>query len=338
MEKRVPMREARWFHRTGDGWECVLCPRGCSFSDDGNSLGLCRVRGVKDGSPHLPGYGQCVSLSIDPIEKKPLYHFLPGSRILSTGPPGCNLTCDFCQNWSISQSRDVPTRFVKPGDLAEMAMSRGSTGIAFTYTEPTIWFEYISDVAPLVGEMGGAVVMVSNGEVRPEPLKEYLDFTDAWNVDLKAWSPDFYEKHCSGSLQTVLDTLKVLAASRCHLEVTFLIIPGENDDPGQWKEMASWLADNCGRETVLHISRYFPRYRLRREPTPYSTMTSALEVFSESLDHVYLGNVSTEYSDTRCPSCGAMCVDRKGWDVDASGLSEGACAACGRDLNIVRDL
>ncbi|MBN2608697.1 MAG: AmmeMemoRadiSam system radical SAM enzyme [Candidatus Fermentibacteraceae bacterium] len=332
------MREAEWFVKSDGGWKCMLCPRGCTFREGAGGRGLCRVRGVKDGIPYLPGYAECVSLSIDPIEKKPLYHFLPGTVILSTGPPGCNLTCDFCQNWTISQSDDVPTRHVPPQDLAEMAMSRGSRGIAFTYTEPAIWFEYIADVAPLVRDLGGAVVMVSNGEVTHEPLESYIRFTDAWNVDLKSWSPEFYGKHCSGSLDAVLDTLKTLAASRCHLEVTFLIIPGENDDPEEWREMAAWLSGNCGRDTVLHISRYFPRYRLRREPTPVETLVSAMKIFSENLDHVYLGNVSAGYSDTVCPSCGAVCVDRNGWAVDTSGLRGGACASCGQELDIVHEL
>ncbi|OPL19508.1 MAG: hypothetical protein AVO35_10115 [Candidatus Aegiribacteria sp. MLS_C] len=332
------MRDPVWFEKREDGWKCVLCPRGCTFPGGSDRLGLCRVRGVRDGRPFLPGYGRCVSLSIDPIEKKPLYHFLPGSRILSTGPPGCNLTCDFCQNWTISQSDGVPTRYIPPEEMAGICLSEGSAGIAFTYTEPVIWYEYIADTAPLVRERGGAVVMVSNGEVLPEPLERYTEFTDAWNVDLKSWSEDFYSRHCSGRLSTVLGTLKTLAASRCHLEVTFLIIPGENDDPSDWEEMADWLADNCGRNTVLHISRYFPGYRLKRPPTPEETLISAHETFSSRLDHVYVGNVATDFSHTLCPSCGAVCIERKGWSVNTDGLREGKCAACGADLGIVYEL
>ncbi len=330
------MREARWFARTRNGLRCELCPRGCTFAEGSTALGLCRVRGVRDGKPYLPGYGECVSLSIDPIEKKPLYHFMPGMRILSTGPAGCNLTCDFCQNWTISQSPEVPTRYVAPDDLAELAMSRGSSGVAFTYTEPTIWYEYIMDTAPLVLEKGGAVVMVSNGEIRPEPLAELIRVTNAWNVDLKSWSEDFYMKHCTGSRKAVLETLETLAASECHLEVTFLVIPGENDDPQQWLEMARWLKDHCGRETVFHISRYFPRYMLNKEPTPLETLERAAEVFSQHLDHVYLGNVATDLSDTVCSSCGETCVSRNGFRVDTEGMREdGSCGNCGASLNIV---
>lgn len=338
MEKEFEMRDPMWFEKKDDGWKCVLCPRGCTFPAGSDLMGLCRVRGVSDGEPCLPGYGRCVSLSIDPIEKKPLYHFLPGSRILSTGPAGCNLTCDFCQNWTISQSDGVPTRYVPPDEMAGISLSEGSAGIAFTYTEPVIWYEYIADTAPLVRERGGAVVMVSNGEVMPEPLEGYIGLTDAWNVDLKSWSEDFYSRHCTGRLATVLETLRTLAASPCHLEVTFLVIPGENDEPGDWEEMAGWLSDNCGRDTVLHISRYFPRYRLERPPTPEETLIAARETFGRSLDHVYLGNVDSDSSDTLCPSCGAVCIDRKGWMVRTGGLRGGSCAACGQDLGIVHEL
>lgn len=328
------MREPQWFKKDGNLWRCTLCPTGCVFPDKGSSLGRCRIRGVKDGIPYLPGYGMCVSLSIDPIEKKPLYHFRPGSMILSSGPAGCNLTCDFCQNWSISQSSDVPQRYVSPSDLAEMAMGNGSTGIAYTYTEPSIWYEYICDSAPKVREKGGVAVMVSNGTINPEPLTRLIEVTDAWNVDLKSWSDDFYREHCGGNRKTVLETLVTLAHSKCHLEVTFLVIPGENDFPDQWREMAGWLADECGEDTVLHISRYFPRYRLRREPTPIETLNRAQEIFSERLKHVYIGNVSSGDSDTLCPVCGSVCIRRNGWQVALVGISSGRCASCGADLNL----
>lgn len=318
-------------------WRCVLCPRGCTFHGS-SGMGYCRVRGVADGVPTLPGYGRCVSLSIDPIEKKPLYHFLPGSTVLSTGPAGCNLSCRFCQNWSISQESDVHTRYVSPEDLARMALSGGSSGLAYTYTEPTIWLEYIMDSAPLVHELGGAVVMVSNGMVNPGPLDELIEVTDAWNVDLKSWSPEFYRKLCGGERDVVLGTLRRLAASDRHLEVTFLVIPGENDIRSQWSEMAAWLAGECGRGTVLHISRYFPRYRLGRPPTPTETLLEAVEVFGKELSYVYLGNVNAGPSDTLCPSCGAVCVTRSGMGAEVTGLTGSSCSACGFDTGMIREV
>jgi len=332
------MRDAEWFRKDEEKWKCLLCPKGCTFKADSSALGLCRVRGIKNGKPYLPGYGECVSLSIDPIEKKPLYHFLPGSYVLSTGPAGCNLTCDFCQNWSISQSSSVPTRYVSPDELAELAMSGRSRGVAYTYTEPCIWFEYISDSAPLVRAKGGAVVMVSNGEINNEPLLELIEITDAWNVDLKSWSDGFYKKHCGGDRYTVLETLKTLARSSCHLEITFLVIPEENDRTEEWSEMARWISNECGIETVLHISRYFPRYKLRQQPTPVGTLERARDVFSKELQNVYIGNVSMDDSNTVCPSCGAICIERTGWQVNTSGMSNGKCASCGCKLNIVDEI
>jgi pyruvate formate lyase activating enzyme len=292
------------------------------------------VRGLVNGNPALPGYGRCVSLSIDPIEKKPLYHFRPGSSILSTGPAGCNLRCDFCQNWSISQDGPIPSRYVSPGELADLAFMQGSTGVAYTYTEPTIWYEYIVDSAPLVRKRGGAVVMVSNGYVSPAPLEALTGVVDAWNVDLKAWSKDFYRDRCDGAMEPVLRSIEAIASSGNHLELTLLVIPGYNDDPGDWAEMAAWIADTCGEGTPLHVSRYFPRYRLRAEPTPVSTIRNAVDVFSGRLKWVYPGNVHGD-ADTLCPSCGAGVVRRSGYSVDASGLTGGCCGSCGAALGIV---
>lgn len=328
--------EVRWMERDDGGWRCLLCPRGCVMSD-GAPLGACRVRGVREGAPFLPGWGGCVSLAVDPVEKKPLHHFLPGSSILSTGPAGCNLTCCFCQNWEISQG-NPPTRLLQPRELAGLALSRGSSGIAFTYTEPVVWFEYIEATAPLVRSAGGAVAMVSNGWVRPEPLAEYLTFTDAWNVDLKGWGDGFYARWCGGSAGPVRRTIETIAASGVHLEVTFLVIPGLNDSREEWREMARWLSGSAGRGVPLHVSRYFPRYRLEAPPTPAGTIEEAVQVFSEHLDFVYPGNVGAG-ADTRCPGCGALLVRRRGWDVALGELDpSGACRSCGRMSGIVTRL
>jgi len=329
------MREPKWVEQSGAGWKCTLCPQGCVWSAS-KPLGLCRVRGLTDGRPDLPGWGRCVSLAVDPIEKKPLYHFLPGSEILSTGPAGCNLSCRFCQNWTISQE-DAPTRLVEPEALAGLALEDRSRGIAFTYSEPVIWFEYIAEVAPLVRARGGAVVMVSNGMVNPAPLEEYLGFTDAWNIDLKGWSKDFYTRLCGGSRDAVLSTISRVAESPAHLEITLLLIPGENDDPSEWGEMAAWIAAEAGPDVPLHISRYFPRYRMKNPPTPHETITRAVELFSSRLKYVYPGNLAGE-SNTRCPACGSTAIRREGWSVDISGLRGGSCARCGEKLGIVTSL
>lgn len=330
------MIHAKWFRKTGDSWTCLLCPVECVLSEN-NPIGRCRIRGLDNGIPSLPGYGKCVSLSIDPIEKKPLYHFHPGTSVLSTGPAGCNLKCDFCQNWSISQEKNVPARYVEPSELAEMALSSRSSGIAFTYTEPSIWFEYIMDTAPLVREKGGYVVMVSNGMIHPNPLDEYIELVSAWNIDLKSWSSEFYKRHCAGNRDAILKTIKRVADSGCHLELTFLLIPGENDKPDEWKEMSKWIADNCRVTTVLHISRYFPRYKLNAPPTPYDTLKEAEEIFRNHLPFVYLGNIAGEDKDTICPACGTILIDRTRQIVETATIIDGKCPNCAVDTGISTD-
>lgn len=267
----------------GAGTKCLICPHECSWNSM-NPRGLCRVRGVD-----LAGYGQCIGMAVDPIEKKPLAMFRPGSAVLSTGPPGCNLCCSHCQNWQSSQG-SPPTRYVPPAELAEAAM-RSSDGLAFTYTEPVVWFEYVMDTAPLVRAMGGFTVMVSNGFVNPGPLRDLLTVSDAWNVDLKAWRGDFYRRNCNGSIEPVLETLRAIAASGVHLEVTYLLIPGENDRETDWAGAAEWIATNCGAETPFHVSRYFPSYRMTRPATQAEEVKRAAAVFRRHLGNVFVGNV-----------------------------------------------
>lgn len=265
------------------GIRCLICPHRCLWTGS-NPHGLCRVRGES-----LSGYGRCIGMAVDPIEKKPLAMFRPGARLLSTGPPGCNLACSHCQNWQSSQG-SPPTLFRTPAELAESAV-KCSDGIAFTYTEPVTWYEYVMDTAPMVRALGGIAVMVSNGYVNPEPLKRLISVTDAWNVDLKAWSDDFYRTNCGGTLQPVLETLVAIARSGVHLEVTYLVIPGENDSETDWDRAAAWLSENCGEETPLHVSRYFPRYRQTRPATSVECVFRAAEVFSGHLRNVFPGNV-----------------------------------------------
>jgi len=237
----------------------------------------------------LYGYGRCLGTAVDPVEKKPLRMFRPGTRVLSTGPPGCNLFCSHCQNWRSSHG-SPPPRSIPPRELAELAAAT-SDGLAFTYTEPVIWYEYVMDTAPLVRSLGGFTVMVSNGFVNPEPLADLIGVTDAWNIDLKGWRNGFYERNCRGGLEPVLETLRAIAASGTHLEVTYLLIPGENDDPGDWSEVAAWVAANCGEDTPMHVSRYFPGYRRNTPATPTDTVYRASEVFRRHLRHVFMGNV-----------------------------------------------
>jgi pyruvate formate lyase activating enzyme len=263
---------------------CNICPHKCVFTEN-HPLGRCRVRGLGN-----PGYGMCIGLSVDPIEKKPLFGFHRGSTVLSTGPNGCNFTCLNCQNWHTSQQESTAVRYCSPQDLAAMAMEH-SDGLAFTYTEPTVWYEYIMDTAPLVRAKGGIAVMVSNGYVNQEPLKDLVSVTDAWNIDLKAWNDSFYRDICGGDVETVKASIKTVAESSCHLELTWLLIPGLNDHPAYITEAAEWIKSITGENTILHVSRYFPMYRMTVPATPVPAVHSAVKLFREHLKNVYPGNI-----------------------------------------------
>lgn len=264
--------------------QCGICPRACVFSEE-NPVGFCGVRGLGN-----PGYGICTGLAIDPIEKKPLSRFKSGSTVLSTGPNGCNLTCAFCQNWRISQLKSPSAVYIPPNELVDLALSR-SDGIAYTYTEPTIWYEYILDTAPEVRKRGGIAVMVSNGYVNESPLRDLIRVTDAWNIDLKAFTGKFYKDLCGGDLETVKRSISILARSGCHLELTWLLIPGHNDDPEQVLRAAAWIAETAGPDTPLHLSRYFPTYRMNVPATPLQLLHDTAGIFREHLSDVILGNV-----------------------------------------------
>jgi pyruvate formate lyase activating enzyme len=324
--------EARHCQKLPEGSvQCLLCPHQCLIAP--GQAGLCRVRKNDRGTLMALSYGQAVSLAMDPIEKKPLYHFYPGSQILSTGPNGCNLACSFCQNWEISQ-QNVPTEDVTPQQLVELAVKEGSLGIAFTYTEPLVWFEYLMDVCPLARQAGLKTVLVTNGTISPEPLKELLPLIDAMNIDLKSMNQDFYRQVCRGDLKTVLQTIE-LSRRSCHIELTNLVIPGLNDSPQNMEALIDWV---CKLDPLipLHLSRYFPRYKMEAAPTPENTLKKYYEMAKNRLKYVYVGNLQMEGTeDTYCPGCGQRLIKRSGYHVDLDGLKDGACAKCRRPADII---
>jgi len=272
-------------------------------------------------------------MAMDPIEKKPLYHFHPGSHILSTGPNGCNLSCQFCQNWEISQT-EIPTARVEPKQLVQAAASHQSIGIAYTYTEPLVWFEYLMDACALARESGLANVLVTNGYVNPEPLEELLPLVDAMNIDLKSMDREFYREVCGGELEPVLRTIEK-ARGRCLVELTNLVIPGLNDSPQQQGRLIDWVA-GLDPGMPLHLSRYFPQYRMRRPATSEITMIEYANRARERLHYVYAGNIRLpDMADTICPGCGRVLVNRDGYRVRLAGLKDGTCANCGRKADII---
>ena len=321
-----------WEKLDGKKVKCTLCPHSCVIPEGGK--GICNIRENIDGELIAAGYGRTTSLAMDPIEKKPLFHFKPGSLILSVAPNGCNLKCRWCQNWQISQEV-VPTRFIDPKLLVDIAIRENSVGIAFTYTEPLIWFEYIIDVAKIGKPKGLSMVAVTNGYINPEPLDELLDYIDAMNIDLKAMDDEVYRKLIGGRLEPVLNTVRT-SAKRILIEVTNLLIPGVNDSDDQIKRLVDFIAD-VDPKIPVHFSRYFPAWKFNAPPTPVKTLLRAREIASKKLDYVYLGNVYIpDAEDTFCPYCGNKLVSRSGFYAKIVGITEDRkCSKCGKDADIV---
>jgi pyruvate formate lyase activating enzyme len=312
---------------------CELCPADCLLTK--GKHGICRSRYNLDGELVTDNYGELVTLAVDPIEKKPLYHFYPGADIVSTGPNCCNLGCRHCQNWQIAKEKTT-TFYLSPEKLAATALKYQSVGVAFTYTEPMVWFEYIMDAAPLLREAGLKVVLVSNGYINPDPLEQLLTVTDAMNIDVKSMSPKFYKRICKGKLQPVLDNVRRIGESPVHLEITNLLVPGENDSEAEIVELIDFVASIS--ETIpLHFSAYYPSYKMDKEATSPSSLIRAKQLARESLSYVYLGNVSVaEGSDTFCPNCGSLLIQRTGYRTLIKGLDGSACTDCGYVTNIRR--
>ena len=287
---------------------CRLCPHHCVLTDQ--KRGICLTRQNLGGTLYSLNYNRPVAEAIDPIEKKPLYHFHPGSFIYSTGPNGCTFKCSFCQNADISQKiLSVPE--VTTDELLESVVRSGTIGVAYTYSEPYIWFETIMDLAPRVRDAGLVNIMVTNGFFEPSPLAELVDWIDGMNIDIKSMRPEFYRKLCKAQLEPVLRSCEAVK-KRCHLEITNLIIPGENDSDDDFRLLAEFIAGNLGADTPLHLSRYFPRYHLNTPSTSPATLMRAYEITREKLQHVYVGNIRLTgiSNDTLCISCGATLVSR----------------------------
>jgi pyruvate formate lyase activating enzyme len=268
-------------------------------------------------------------VALDPIEKKPLYHFHPGNSILSVGFVGCSLRCHFCQNHTISQGTTAPTDYLAPSDLVSLARRKGSFGIAYTYSEPLIHFEYVLDCARIARTAGLANVLVTNGYVDPEPLEELLPFTDAANVDLKSFDDTFYRKELGGGLDDVKRFI-AKAAGRIALEVTTLVVPGKNDTEGEIEAAARFLA-SVSPSLPYHLSCYYPRYRYAVAPTDPELVMRLGEVARRHLRFVYAGNVGHRETNTLCPECGAVLIRRTGYSTRIEGIAGGRCASCGLD-------
>ncbi len=329
---------ARWGRLLDDGRvRCELCPRECTLRE--GQRGHCFVRGAAGGKLLLTTYGRSSGFCIDPIEKKPLHHFLPGSSVLSFGTAGCNLACRFCQNHDISKSRQMDTLqdAASPTAIAQAAHAAGAASVAFTYNDPVIFAEYALDTAQACHALGVRTVAVTAGYIQRAPALEFFAAMDAANIDLKSFSDDFYGQQCGVRLQPVLDTLVLVAKeTSCWLEVTTLLIPGLNDSDAEVRELSRFCARELGPDVPLHFSAFHPDYKvLDRPTTPLATLTRARAIArDEGVRYVYTGNVrDQEGSATPCVGCGAVLIGRDAYDVTAWGLdAQGACLECGRPL------
>lgn len=341
-------KETIWWEKLPDGsLMCTLCPRQCRFPKD-RTVGACGVRVRLNDKIYLGIYGKVSGVALDPIEKKPLYHFYPGSCAFSIGTIGCNLFCLFCQNWHISQARirseslKLPMRMddLLPEDAVEFAVRNRCTSIAYTYNEPLVWYEYMLDTAKIARKRGVKNVLVSNGYINEEPLEELAQYIDAANIDLKG-DEKFYKK-LTGSFkapETIMNTIETLVKRGALVEVTILIIPGWNDDEKFLRKIGRWLVDTFGPEKVpLHLSRFYPMYKFRSaEPTPVRTLEKARKIMlEEGLKYVYTGNVpGHEGENTYCPDCGKPVIKRRGFAIIEWNLDEqNRCKYCGYPINI----
>ena len=331
------------WHELPDGRiQCDVCPRACRLRE--GQRGLCFVRGRVDDQIVLASYGRSSGFCVDPVEKKPLNHFLPGSPVLSFGTAGCNLACRFCQNWDISKSRvtDTLSAAASPDALAAVADRLGCRSIAFTYNDPTIFFEYAGDIAQACAERGIRAVAVSAGFMNAEPRTEFYRHIDAANIDLKGFTEEFYDKIALAKLPQVLETLQYLHhETDVWLEVTTLLIPGHNDSDAELARQSAWIAEHLGVEVPLHFSAFHPDFKMRDvPPTPPETLTRARRIaMDHGLRFVYTGNVSDPVGQTTtCPGCGAAVIVRDRYRLDGYRLTDsGGCQGCGRQLPGVFD-
>ena len=331
------MKEAKYYTISGEGIICTLCPHNCFIKP--GKRGSCGVRINIDQVLYAETYGKVSALHFDPIEKKPLYHYFPGRTIFSVGNVGCNLHCKFCQNSEISQSFvDEDRQFMRkcsPEEIVIMATSeKDNMGIAYTYNEPAVWYEYMADIATLAHKSGLKNIMVTNGYINKEPLKRLFELIDAFSVDLKAFTDEFYRKITSSKLDPVKQTLMDISRSGKHLEITNLVIPTLNDNVIVFEEMVKWIANELGKDTVLHISRYHPSYKMAIEHTPQTTLLRLFHMAQKYLDYVFVGNINLEKgNDTFCSKCGNKTIQRIGFRATIIGLNDdGHCKECGNKI------
>jgi pyruvate formate lyase activating enzyme len=333
--KNGELKEASYYITTARGIKCQLCPNECDIKP--GETGTCRTRLHKGDKLYATAYSNPCVINVDPIEKKPLHQFLPSSTAYSLAIAGCNFACLNCQNWSISQTSPDKTQnyHVTPKELVDQAIKNNCKSIAYTYSEPVVFYEYMRDTAIIAKQKNVKNVMISNGFIKEKPLRELSNYIDAANINLKSFSDEIYLKLNAGKLEPVLNTLKILKEQNVWLEITNLVIPSWTDDLKMIREMCKWLKTNNFENTPIHFNRFFPLYKLTQlPPTPVATLETARKIaLEEGLKYVYAGNIpGSKSSNTICPSCKNVVVERKGFVIVKNLIKGGKCGICGKPV------
>jgi pyruvate formate lyase activating enzyme len=335
-EKKLSSKEARFYKKIdGGGIECRLCPRHCFVTD--LERGYCGVRENRQDVYYSLVYGLPCSLNVDPIEKKPLFHFYPGTTALSLATAGCNVNCKFCQNWEISQSRPEQTDNIDlpPQAAVDIALRERTPNIAYTYSEPVVFYEYMYDIAALGKDNGIRSVMITGGYIEKEPLNEIIPLMDAIKIDLKSIREEYYKNIVSGELKPVLETLIQIKNAGVWLEIVYLVVPTLNDTPEEFRDLARWIKEYLGRDVPVHFSRFHPQYLLKNlPPTPQKTLENAYDVCrAEGLNFVYLGNLPGHPAEsTYCPYCGELLIERRGYRIYKFNIKDNLCGGCNKRI------
>lgn len=327
MYYRVP-----FYEKIEDKIRCKICPHNCLIKEGG--FGACKVRTVNNRELFATNYGEVTSVALDPIEKKPLYHFKPSKNILSIGSYGCNMTCSFCQNYEISQNKPN-SQFIDIEELiSNISRVENNIGIAFTYNEPMMWYEYMYNAAKRIKEFNDElnVVIVTNGYINEEPLNKLLPYVDAMNIDLKGYSNSYYNRVCGAKVEPVLESIK-RCNEKCHIEVTTLLVSDENDSLEEVNKISQFIK-SVDDKIPLHLSRYFPRYKMENEATKIEKINRAREEARKYLKYVYIGNVANVDNNTYCPHCGELIISRNGYDTKVK-IQNNRCIFCGEKLDII---
>ncbi len=321
-----------YYKKEKDKIICLLCRNYCQLKE--GQVGICGINKNENGEHKNLVYGHPVALNVDPVEKKPLYHFLPGTKVLSFGTIGCNFKCPFCQNWDISQEQKINKNIeVSPEQMVALAFEQGAKSIAYTYNEPTTFYPYAKDIGVIAKAKGLKNIFVSNGYESPEIIEDMASWVDAANIDLKSWKDEYYKKSLKGGLEEVKDTLRRMVAKGIWVEVTTLLIEGENDSNEDLQGMASFIANDLGKDVPWHLSAFHPSYKMMdTQSTRLETLQRAEKIGRDAgLNYIYLGNVPVK-SDTYCPNCSELLVDRTGYKIDLNKLQNGYCPKCNQEI------